>query len=226
MSYYSRLTFDEKQRLLDHARARYVAGETLDDLTESLPVSKATLYRAQVEQGWRRKDQDAQAAGLENAGTPDWLVKYRAELARVPSGVDRALVNQPDRLGELKEQAEALPESLDITDMKQAAQKAGELAARYQLIGEVKLADAQARLAERFVKLASGLEGLDGVGVSLDPEPEPEPEDGGEDMEELRDILFRRLETVAGEEYIKEFYAEYVMENGGRELFEKVAREG
>ncbi len=210
--------------MLDHARARYMAGATLDELVESLPVSKATLHRAQVRDGWRRKDIEAQAAGDAPLPKPDWMVKYEDELARVPSGVDRALVNHPDRLAELKEQAEALPESLDITDMKQAAQKAGELAARYQLMGEVKLADAQARLAERFVKLASGLEGLDGVGVPLDPEPEPE--DDREDMEELRDILFRRLETVAGEEYIKEFYAEYVMENGGRELFERVACEG
>ncbi len=224
MSEYSTFTTDEKQRLLDHARARYMAGATLDELVESLPVSKATLHRAQVRDGWRRKDIEAQAAGDAPLPKPDWMVKYEDELARVPSGMDRDYVNQPDRLGELKAQAEALPESLDITDMKQAAQKAGELAARYQLIGEVKLADAQARLAERFVKLASGLEGLDGVGVPLDPEPEPE--DDGEDMEELRDILFRRLETVAGEEYIKEFYAEYVMENGGRELFEKVACEG
>ncbi len=224
MSYYSKLSNEEKAQLLGYAKARYVAGATLDELVESLPVSKATLHRAQVRDGWRRKDIEAQAAGDAPLPKPDWMVKYEDELARVPSGMDRDYVNQPDRLGELKEQAEALPESLDITDMKQAAQKAGELAARYQLIGEVKLADAQARLAERFVKLASGLEGLDGVGVPLDPEPEPE--DDGEDMEELRDILFRRLETVAGEEYIKEFYAEYVMENGGRELFEKVACEG
>gem|GEM_PF-5444721 len=224
MSYYSKLSIKEKAQLLGYAKARYVAGATLDELVESLPVSKATLHRAQVRDRWRRKDIEAQAAGDAPLPKPDWMVTYEDELARVPSGMDREYVNQPDRLGELKEQAEALPESLDITDMKQAAQKAGELAARYQLIGEVKLADAQARLAERFVKLASGLEGLDGVGVPLDPEPEPE--DDGEDMEELRDILFRRLETVAGEEYIKEFYAEYVMENGGRELFEKVACEG
>ncbi len=194
MSYYSQLTFYEKQQLLEHARGRYVAGETLDQLAADLPVSKATLHRAQVEQGWRRKDLDAQAAGLENAGTPDWLIKYRAELARVPSGVDRALVNQPDRLAELKAQAEALPESLDITDMKQAAQKAGELAARYQLMGEVKLADAQARLAERFVRLALGMARVDGKAtIEAEEEVDTRPS-----LEEMREVIERRLLRIAG----------------------------
>lgn len=186
------MSIEKKAQLLGYAKARYVAGETLDELVESLPVSKATLHRAQVEQGWRRKDLDAQAAGLENAGTPEWLVKYRAELARVPSGVDRALVNQPDRLAELKAQAEALPESLDITDMKQAAQKAGELAARYQLMGEVKLADAQARLAERFVRLALGMARVDGKAtIEAEEEVDTRPS-----LEEMREVIIQRMRRM------------------------------
>lgn len=219
MSYYTQLTSEEKHWLLEHARERYVAGETLDQLVASLPVSKATLYRAQVEQGWRRKDQEALAAGADPLPKPEWLLKYESELVRVPHGMDRAYVNRPDRLSELKEQAEALPESLDITDMAHAAKKAGELAARYQLIGEVKMADAQARLAERFVRLAEGMEGL------VKPvQEEAEPEVEGESVESMRQFLFNRLEEVVGVEYMRAFYAEYVLTNEGEDLSDEAIK--
>lgn len=182
------------------AARRMRAGEAVSSIYMDLGISVSTLHRWAKEGGFRCAD----------------IATERSDAMTLP-----AHQTQAGDYMDAKARAEALPETSDISDLRLAAQKAGKLAARYQLIGEVGLADAQVRLAERFVKLAEGLERL---GVSL--EPEAPPKQSREEVEELRDILFKRLEDITGEEYIKAYYANYVMENGGRELFEKVACEG
>lgn len=179
---------EERAAMKREAERRMRAGEAVSSIYMDLGISVSTLHRWAKEGGFRNAD----------------IATERSDAMTLPPHHTQAEGHL-----DAKARAEALPETSDISDLRLAAQKAGQLAARYQLIGEVGLADAQVRLAERFVKLAEGLKRL---GVLQEPEArEQEP------LEDLRATLFRRLEDVAGVEYMKVYYAEQLMGYGAGE---------
>jgi hypothetical protein len=152
-------TKEEWAAVRAESQRRVRAGEAGAQVAKALGVPMSTFQHWQAEDGFRKKDLEAEALMGERLPPPVWLVK-NAERGKPserlkPDGFLHDLAERELRLGERKAEIAAARQ----TDTALAGRTAMGEAVRLHEAGDVAAAERTARLAERFLRMQARIEG-------------------------------------------------------------------